>query len=77
MKDTTAIRLWQEAIETTVGGDQEGNPYTQTSVFGGFIIGKEIGSVDFYHAKHNPDNLRKIPTTYAKRQRFCANGLME
>lgn len=58
MNYITAIRLWNEAIETTVGGDQEGNPYTQTSVFGG-AIALEIGAVDYYHAKYNPDNLRK------------------
>lgn len=59
MNSLMAVRIWNEAIETTVGGDSEGNPYFQTTVLGGVTLGREIGTIDFYHAKHNPGNLAK------------------
>lgn len=62
MKPETAIALWNEADRVTLGGDNEGNEYSQRTVFGGFILAREIGTVSFWEAKHMPDNLKKAAT---------------
>ena len=59
MKSDTAIALWAEAIEETVGCDNDGNTYGKMTPFGGAVLALEIGYVSRYSAKHDPEKIRK------------------